>query len=39
MQDLKQLLVEAGQQLPAFLRELADEAEPIENDQGDEKVG
>ncbi|PAV62618.1 hypothetical protein WR25_10415 isoform B [Diploscapter pachys] len=37
MQDLKQLLVEAGQQLPAFLRELADEAEPIENDQGDEK--
>ncbi|XGW23073.1 hypothetical protein V3C99_005369 [Haemonchus contortus] len=37
MQDLKQLLVEAGQELPAFLRDLAGEAEEAPTDNVDDK--
>ncbi|KAK6013367.1 DEAD/DEAH box helicase [Ostertagia ostertagi] len=37
MQDLKQLLVEAGQELPAFLRDLAGEAEEAPTDNADDK--
>ncbi|KIH54644.1 hypothetical protein ANCDUO_15210, partial [Ancylostoma duodenale] len=37
MQDLKQLLVEAGQELPAFLRDLAGDTEEASTGHGDDK--
>lgn len=38
MQDLKQLLVEAGQELPAFLRDLGGDAEEAPTGNADDKV-
>ena len=38
LQDLKQLLLEAGQELPAFLRELSGEDGNVQTGEGADKV-